>query len=132
LWTGLGTAAVVLVLLCGGGIAGFAALVHGTIRERSDSATKAVTAFLTDLQHDDFASAYRSQCAQIKQQTTFDEFTSALGAAQIVSFRLEQPEIDTDATIVPAQLEFAGGALDHERFVVVVESDGASRVCGDE
>jgi hypothetical protein len=132
LWTGLGSAAVVLVLLCGGGVAGFAALVRGTIQERRDDATKAVTAFLTDLQHDDFVRAYRSQCSEIRKQTTFAQFTDAVSTAQIVSFRLEQPEINTDATIVPAQLTFADGGLDHERFVVIVESDGTNRVCGDE
>ena len=72
------------------------------------------------------------QCAELKQRTTLDQFTAALGSPQIVSFRLEQPEITTDATIVPAQITFADGGLDRARFIVVVESDGISRVCGDE
>jgi hypothetical protein len=132
LWTGLGTAAAVLVLVCGGGIAGFTALVRGTINERSQAATKAVTSFLTDVRNDDYTGAYRAQCLQLRQRLTLDEFKTDFSGAQLSAFTLGQPEINTDETIVPVALSFIDGGTDNQRFVVIVDSDGASRVCGTE
>jgi hypothetical protein len=132
LWTGLGIGAAVLVLVCGGGIAGFAALVRGTVHERSVNATRAVTEFLTDLEHDDFAGAYRAQCEPLRERLTLAEFTADFSNPSLESFRLDQPEISTDATIVPVQLTFDDGGTVHDRIVVIVESDGTSRVCGEE
>ncbi len=132
LWTGLITAGVIAVVLCGGGVAGFAALVTSTVDARRTAATKAVTEFLTDLQHDNFAGAYEAQCDELKQRLTFQAFTNEFSNAQIISFRLEEPQIDTDATIVPVQLTFTDGTQDLERIVVVQDSDASYRVCGDE
>jgi hypothetical protein len=132
LWTGLVTAGVIAIVLCGGGVAGFAALVTSTVDARRTAATKAVTEFLIDLQHDNFAGAYEAQCDEVKQHLTFRAFTDTFSNAQIISFRLEEPEIDTDATIVPVQLTFTDGTQDLERIVVVQDSDAAYRVCGDE
>jgi hypothetical protein len=132
LWTGLITAAVIAVVICGGGIGGFAALVSTTLDARRTAATKAVTGFLTDLQHDDFAGAYRAQCDQLRERLSFAEFTSDFSGSQLVSFRLQPPELDTDSTVVPADLTFADGSQNRERIVVVQDSDGTSRVCGDE
>ena len=75
LWTGLVTAGVIAVVLCGGGVAGFAALVTSTVDARRTAATKAVTEFLTDLQHDNYAGAYEAQCDELKQRLTFRAFT---------------------------------------------------------
>jgi hypothetical protein len=132
LWTGLITAGVIAVVLCGGGIAGFAALVTSTVDARRTAATKAVTEFLTDLQHDNFAGAYQVQCDELKQRLSFRAFTDDFSNAQIISFRLEEPEIDTDETIVPAQLTFTDGTQNLERIVVVQDPDATYRVCGDE
>ncbi len=132
LWTGLITAGVIAVVLCGGGVAGFAALVTSTVDARRTAATKAVTEFLTDLQHDNYAGAYEAQCDELKQRLTFRAFINTFSGSQIISFRLEDPEIDTDSTIVPVQLTFTDGTQDHERFVVVQDADAAYRVCGDE
>jgi len=132
LWTGLITAGLIAVVLCGGGVAGFAALVTSTVDARRTAATKAVTEFLTDLQHDNFSGAYEAQCDEIKQHLTLRAFTDTFSNAQIISFRLEEPEIDTDSTIVPVQLTFTDGTQDLERIVVVQDSDAAYRVCGDE
>jgi hypothetical protein len=132
LWTGLVTAGVIVVVLCGGGVAGFAALVTSTVDARRTAATKAVTEFLTDLQHDNLAGAYEAQCDELKQRLTFRAFTDTFSNSQIISFRLEEPEIDTDSTIVPVQLTFTDGTQDRERFVVVQDSDARYRVCGDE
>jgi hypothetical protein len=132
LWTGLVTAGVIAIVLCGGGIAGFAALVTSTVDARRTAATKAVTEFLTDLQHDNFAGAYQAQCDELKQRLSFQAFTADFSNAQIISFRLEDPEIDTDETIVPAQLTFTDGTQNLERFVVVQDPDATYRVCGDE
>jgi hypothetical protein len=132
LWTGLVTAGVIALVLCGGGVAGFAALVTSTVDARRTAATKAVTEFLTDLQHDNFAGAYEAQCDELKQSLTFRAFINTFSASQIISFRLEEPQIDTDSTIVPAQLTFTDGTQDRERFVVVQDSDASYRVCGNE
>jgi hypothetical protein len=132
LWTGLVTAGVIAVVLCGGGVAGFAALVTSTVDARRTAATKAVTEFLTDLQHDNFAGAYEAQCDELKQRLTFRAFTNEFSNAQIISFRLEEPQIDTDATIVPVQLTFTDGTQDLEHIVVIQDSDATYRVCGDE
>ena len=114
------------------GVAGFAALVTSTVDARRTAATKAVTEFLTDLQHDNYAGAYEAQCDELKQRLTFRAFTNTFSNSQIISFRLEEPEIDTDSTIVPVQLTFTDGTQDLERIVVVQDSDAAYRVCGDE
>jgi hypothetical protein len=132
LWTGLVAAGVIVVVLCGGGVAGFAALVTSTVDTRRTAATKAVTEFLTDLQHDNYAGAYEAQCDELKQRLTFRAFINTFSGSQIISFRLEEPEIDTDSTVVPAQLTFTDGTQNLERFVVVQDSDAAYRVCGDE
>lgn len=132
LWTGLVTAGIIAVVLCGGGVAGFAALVTSTVDARRTAATKAVTEFLTDLQQVNYARAYEAQCDEIKQRMSFRSFTDTFDNAQIISFRLGEPEIDTDSTIVPVQLTFTDGTQDHERFVVVQDADAAYRVCGDE
>lgn len=128
--TGLITSAVVLVLVCAGGVVGIGALIEGSVAARRTGATKAVTAFLTDIQHDNYTRAYREQCADLKRQVSFGEFVDDFSRSPLISFQLGDPQIDTDATIVPVDLTFAGGAQDHERIAVVVESDGTSRVCG--
>jgi hypothetical protein len=132
LWTGLITAGVIVVVLCGGGVAGFAALVTSTVDARRTAATKAVTEFLTDLQHDNFAGAYEAQCDELKQRLSFRAFTDEFSNSQLISFRLEEPEIDTDSTIVPVQLTFTDGTQNLDRIVVVQDSDATYRVCGDE
>jgi len=132
LWTGLITAGVIAVVLCGGGVAGFAALVTSTVDARRTAATKAVTEFLTDLQHDNFAGAYQAQCDELKERLSFRAFTDTFSNAQIISFRLEEPQIDTDETIVPVQLTFTDGTQDLERIVVVQDPDATYRVCGEE
>jgi hypothetical protein len=132
LWTGLVTAGVIAVVLCGGGVVGFAALVTSTVDARRTAATKAVTEFLTDLQHDDYAGAYEAQCDELKQRLTFRAFTDEFSNSQLVSFRLREPEIDTDSTIVPVQLTFTDGTQNLDRIVVVQDSDATYRVCGDE
>jgi hypothetical protein len=132
LWTGLITASVIAIVLCGGGVAGFAALVTSTVDARRTAATKAVTEFLTDLQHDNFAGAYEAQCDDLKQHLSFQAFTDEFSSSQLVSFRLQEPEIDTDSTIVPVQLTFTDGTQNLDRIVVVQDSDATYRVCGDE
>jgi hypothetical protein len=132
LWTGLITAGVIAVLLCGGGVAGFAALVTSTVDARRTAATKAVTEFLTDLQHDNFAGAYEAQCDELKQRLSFRAFTDEFSSSQLISFRLQEPEIETDSTIVPVQLTFTDGTQNLDRIVVVQDSDATYRVCGDE
>ena len=132
LWTGLISAGVIAVVLCGGGVAGFAALVTSTVDARRTAATKAVTEFLTDLQRDNFAGAYEAQCDELKQRLSFQAFTDDFSNAQLISFRLEEPQIDTDETIVPVQLTFTDGTQDLERFVVVQDPDATYRVCGEQ
>lgn len=132
LWTGLVTAGVIAIVLCGGGVAGFAALVTSTVDARRTAATKAVTEFLTDLQHDNYAGAYEAQCDELKQRLTFRAFTDEFSNSQLISFRLQEPEIDTDSTIVPVQLTFTDGTQSLDRIVVVQDSDATYRVCGDE
>ena len=63
---------------------------------------------------------------------TLAEFTDTFSGSQIISFRLEDPVIDTDSTVVPAQLTFTDGSQDLARIVVVQDSDASFRVCGDE
>jgi len=131
LWVGLSSAAVVLVLLCGGGITGFVALARGTIHERSVGATKAVTTFLNELKQNDLVSAYRAQCQDLRQQYTFAQFSEVFADFNLSGFVVETPEISADETIVPASLRFTDGDIENERFAVIVESDGVSRVCGE-
>ena len=132
LWTGLISAGVIVVVLCGGGVAGFAALVTSTVDARRSAATKAVTEFLTDLQHDNYAGAYEAQCDELKQRLSFQAFTDEFSNSQLISFRLQEPEIDTDSTIVPVQLTFTDGTQSLDRIVVIQDSDATYRVCGDE
>lgn len=130
IWIGLGAAALVLILCVGGAIVGFVAFsVHEV-----NAAGSAVDRFLTAIQNQQYSQAYRMQCEAAQQSQSRSEFTSQFkGGHRLVSHNLSQPEAvnvgGTSAYAVPADLSFADGTSDSERFVVISEQSGFS-VCG--
>lgn len=133
IWIGLGAAALVLILCVGGGVVGFVAYgVH-----QLNAASDAVDNFLTAVERQRYAAAYKMQCSAARQAQSRGEFAGQFDHGnRLVSHSLSQPESvnigGTSAYAVPAELRYADGTEGEERFVVIPERAGGSdlAVCG--
>ena len=126
----LGVGGALLLLCCVGGVVGFGALVQSGLEARRTAAVKVVDEFLTDLTRNNYAGAYDLQCDDLKASESLAEFTATFSGAQLASFTLEEPVVQPDSVEVGAQLTFADGTGSEETFLVTLDNNGDSEVCG--
>jgi hypothetical protein len=127
---GIAIGAVVLVLCCGGGIAGFVGLVVTQANQRERDARTVVTSYMNDWRKQDYAAAYQLLCSDQRDQVTVGEFTADIDQDTVVEFTVSDPEAQADAIVVPVHVTFDDGSFTDPVFQVVVDSDGNSKVCG--
>jgi hypothetical protein len=131
-WIGLGVVAFLVVLCCGGGIAGV--FGFGAYQEHQISA--AADKFLVALEDQQYAQAYRMQCQQARAQESEHEFVSRLGnQPRLESHHLSAPQQYQGNTVfeVPATLRYADGQSRSSDIIVVASSAGGGvgwQVCG--
>ncbi|BCJ29323.1 hypothetical protein Asera_34310 [Actinocatenispora sera] len=131
-WIGLGVVAFLVVLCCGGGIAGI--FGYGTYQEHQISA--AADKFLVALEDQQYAQAYRMQCQQARAQESEHEFVSRLdNQPRLESHQLSTPRQYQGNTVfeVPATLQYEGGQSRSLDVIVVGSSAGGGvgwQVCG--
>jgi hypothetical protein len=130
-WIGLIVVAALVLLCGGGGVAGVIGL--GVYEYRQVSAT--VDKFLTAVEQQRYAEAYRMQCAPAKQRESEREFASGFATGpRLVRHQLATPQtLGQNAFEVPAQLWYQDGGEDQKKFVVVSQGSGQGgfAVCGE-
>ncbi|GII24605.1 Rv0361 family membrane protein [Planosporangium mesophilum] len=131
LWIGLGVGALVLVLCCVGGLAGFGLLTVGGIRQLETQATEEVSGYLDALEAGDYDAAYSHLCSDLKRNLTSTEFAARQrDEPQIMSYRIQQPQVG-NTVIVPAEVRYEDGTSALRRYEVRQEPGGQElRVCG--
>ena len=128
-WIGIGVLATLLVLCCGGGVAG----VFGFGVYQQKQISHAADTFLVAVEHRQYARAYQLQCDQARQQESESEFVGRLrNQPRLVSHELSTPQAyQGSAYEVPASLRYADGQVQHAEIIVVTTSTGGGwRVCG--
>jgi hypothetical protein len=126
----LGVGGTLLLLCCVGGVVGFGALVQSGLQARRTAAVHVVTEFLADITRSNYGGAYDLQCDDLKASESLAEFTATFSGAQLASFTLREPVLGNNGVEVPADLTFADGTGSAETFLVTLDSDGDSVVCG--
>jgi hypothetical protein len=127
---GITIGAVVFVLCCGGGAVGFGALLVTTTNQRLHDARTVVTSYMNDWRKRDFTAAYQLLCSDERDQVTVSQFADSIDDDTVVEFSVESPLTQANEITVPVHVSFDDGSTDDPVFVVVVDKDGSSRVCG--
>jgi hypothetical protein len=73
---GLGIGALVLLLVCGGGVAALVGLSTVTSRALNEQADVVIGAYIDDVRAKRYAEAYESLCSETRATTTQAQFTS--------------------------------------------------------
>jgi hypothetical protein len=129
MWVGISVGAAVLVLCCGGGVAGLVALVASSSAARSAEAKTVVTNYMTAWQKQDFSGAYQLICSEVRGTVSQAEFSDDLGQNEVSGFEVGKPQLNTSTTVVPVQIVFADGDTENDEFGVVVDKSGDSKIC---
>jgi hypothetical protein len=132
MWIGIAVLATVVVLCCGGGIAGVVGLLYYGQSRIPD----AVDSFLVSVEKGQYAEAYRMQCSGVRKQQSEQDFAAqfeqgpklsshTLGTAQAA----DDGGSSSQVFLVPADLSYDNGTTEHDDFVVITEN-GDYAVCG--
>ncbi len=133
MWLGLGLGGVLLLVCCGGGIAGFVGLVVAQNKAIPTEATAVVTRYLDDLTHEDYRDAYDQLCGAHQGQESLPEFTARQRSSPTLSeFTVQPPRIGQSEVIVPADLYTSAGSDTREFILVEDQQAGGLRICGGE
>src|SRR4051794_8646749 len=132
MWVGIAVLATVVVLCCGGGIAG----VVGLLYYGQSRIPAAVDSFLGSVEKGQYAEAYQMQCSGVRKQQSEQEFAAQFAQGpKLSSHTLGSTQTADDGGgssqvfLVPADLSYDDGTSEQEDFVVITES-GDYRVCG--
>jgi hypothetical protein len=123
----------VAVLCCGGAIVGSVYLFKG-VAAAIKPAEDTTSAFIADLETDNYSDAYGMLCADTQAAFTVDQFSQVAQAEpHITSHRITSANVSdvngrSTATVV-AQLTEGDGAVMSHTFALVNEN-GAWKVCG--
>jgi len=89
--------------------------------------------YLGAIERGNYSAAYDLECAAAQRSQSADELAAQFADNKLVSHTLDTPQsVDvggTSAYAVPADLRFANGQTESERFVVISEGSGLV-VCG--
>ncbi|XVV14235.1 hypothetical protein ACQP2X_07785 [Actinoplanes sp. CA-131856] len=127
---GLGVAGIVMVLVCGGGVAALIGLISAGTSAIQEQAHAAVDDYLNALKSENYAAAYDDLCESARRRESQAEFRTRVSAGEpIVSWRLGEVEA-TYGISVPVEATFAGG--DVEQLTAELDqntSTGEFEVC---
>ncbi|MEU8817807.1 hypothetical protein [Actinoplanes sp. NPDC048796] len=127
---GLGIAGVVLVLVCGGGVAALIGLVSAGSSALQERAHTAVDDYLSALKAGNYKAAYGDLCESARRRESQADFQARVSAEEpIISWRLGKLEATYNLT-VPVEATYAGG--DVEQLTAELDqntSTGEFEVC---
>jgi hypothetical protein len=125
----IGLTIAAALLCCVGGLGGLGGLVVLGGQAIVGETRTAVTRYLTAVEKNDYAAAYRMLCDTERQRQTQDEFAGEQSRRPLTSFTVEEPVIADDIE-VPASLTYGDGQVDHVRFLLAQNQSGQFEVCG--
>lgn len=125
-------AIVVSILLCGGLLGGFGAIVVWTSNEMTAQAGTAAEKFLDDIVAQEYSKAYDSVCKDIKDNLSDREFVQQWRSRDIESYVIgSTTNSDNGDLLVETQLTDSSGQRSKAALTVAVEGDSlAMAVCG--
>ncbi|MGC9669298.1 hypothetical protein ACNTMW_22405 [Planosporangium sp. 12N6] len=131
LWIGLGLGALVLVLCCVGGLAGFGLLAVSGTRQVQTQATEEVSGYLDAIEAADYDAAYSHLCSPMKRQVSRAEFAARQeDGPRLTSYVVHQPQVG-NTIVVPADLRYQDGTSSLHRYRLRQESGSQElRICG--
>lgn len=130
LWWGLGTGALGLLLVCGGGIALLIGLIFTGVRAVEDQAEQTVTRYIEALERGKFSEAYDLVCDEIRDEVSVQEF-ERLEREVVTSTGFTLGELDLNTLQMPVQLRYSTGpSRDVTYQLSQDESTGKIEICG--
>jgi hypothetical protein len=125
----LGISAVVLLLVCGGGVVALIGLISSMGGALNEQAQVAVRGYLDAVRDRDFDQAYRRLCASAQQDVSPEQFRRRIEADEpILTYSLGKLDV-TDLTL-PVDANYAGGQTARlEASLEQNRSTGALEVC---
>jgi hypothetical protein len=129
---GLGIGGAILVLLCGGGIAGAVGLVQVMGRALNEQVHVVVRQYFDDVQAKRYNEAYDEQCQEAKDRESRSEFAGRIAEDQpIVSYRMGDVGLADITQSVPVDVTYDDG--DTAQLSVYLAQNpqtGRFQVCG--
>jgi hypothetical protein len=131
LWIGLGIGAVVLILCCVGGLAGFGLLAVNTSKQVETNATEVVHGYLGALENRDYDKAYSYLCPALTSRMTPSEYAAQQqDRPRPVSYRVGRAQIG-NTIVVPADVSYDDGTSVQRRYRLTQELGSQDlRICG--
>jgi hypothetical protein len=122
-------AIVAVLLCCVGAVAGVGGLIYLGDKAIIAEAKQAVADYLTEVQKNDFPSAYKQLCSEAQSNITEDELANSW-PVPLTSFTVGDPVISNEI-VVPARLELADGTTRQDSYLVTQDkTTGRLHVCG--
>jgi hypothetical protein len=128
---GLGIGALVVLLVCGGGLAALIGLGTVTGRALNEQADVVIGAYIDDLKAKRWAEAYDSLCAETKATTSRAEFTAQAAAAEpIREYDVGDLPLTSVDLAVPVDVTYENGDTARLRaFLGQSRETGQFQVC---
>ncbi len=128
---GLGLGALVVLLVCGGGVA--ALIGFGTVAGRAlnEQADVVIGAYIDDIKAKRYAEAYRSLCAETRASTTEAQFTSQVADDEpIAEYDVGTLDLASVDLAVPVDVTYENGRTARLRaFLGQNQQTGQFQVC---
>jgi hypothetical protein len=129
---GFGIGGVILVLVCGGGVAAGVGLLTVMSSALNEQAHVVVGDFFNAVKAKRYGEAYNSQCEEVRSRETQAEFTTRITSIDpIASYKVGDVDLTSVNLSVPVQLTYTTGG--GEQLMVDLGQDrdtGAFQVCG--
>jgi len=117
LWIGLGIGAVVLVLCCVGGLAGFGVVLVAGTQQAKRQATEVVTTYLDGLRDGNVRTAHEQLCRDLAARLPVETLEREARQRPIDTYELSEPRI-AQAIEVDATVRYRVGDSRSLRFVL--------------
>ena len=128
LWWGLGIGAVVLVLVCGGGVVGLGLFAAGSEDLVRSQAMSTVRSYLDDVRAADYSDAYDLLCDDVTAGLSESGFASRMRDDRLTGYTVLSASVAPQIT-VSTTLRFASGTSHNQTYPLVQSSNGL-KVCG--
>jgi hypothetical protein len=128
---GLGIGAVVVLLVCGGGLTAAIGLTQVVNRALNEQAQVVVGAYLDDLEAKRYDDAYRSLCSEARDAESQAEFTSRVATEDpIESYKVGEINAADVDLAVPVDVTYADGRTESlKAFLGQSRETGEFQVC---
>ncbi|MDR7278567.1 hypothetical protein [Catenuloplanes atrovinosus] len=132
IWLGVGIAAAVAALCCGGGAVAVLGIGLTTTQALTEQARAQVGEYLDALADEDYSLAYSYLCDREQDNQTRREFIDSMAGRPVIS-SYQLGELDPYQTdlLMPAQLTYSGGQQVRVQYILVQDTSTAQlEVCG--